>query len=169
MDTRSRHRAAQGFSMVEATLAVIVVGVMFVAALSTLSASRLSQKLLSDRAVAKQLAMGLVTEMQSLSYQDPDAASVFGNEAGEAALPGRSGYDDIDDYDGLNDQPISDRQGNPLGAPGGWMRTVTVQRVSPADLKTVVGTESGFYRVTVRVMEGQRELAELTFLSTAAE
>jgi hypothetical protein len=142
---------------------------MFVAALSTLSASKLSQKLLSDRAVAKQLAMRLVTEMQSLSYQDPDAAAVFGLEAGESALPGRSGYDDIDDYQNLQDQPISDRQGEPLGAPAAWSRTVTVQWVDSVDLKTVVGTESGFRCVIVRVMEGQRELAELTFISTATQ
>ncbi|MFH1732022.1 MAG: hypothetical protein ABIF82_10290 [Planctomycetota bacterium] len=99
--------------------------------------------------IATSLATGLMEEILSKSFEDPQGSSgSFGTE--EA---GRANYDDVDDYDNLNVQPPQDSQGNSLTDYAAFRTRVTVENVSsssPGGTAVSDGTTS-FKRVAVTV------------------
>jgi len=111
-----------GFTLVEATIALLVTGLAASALLLSLTASAQS----SDEAVRRQVAAGiartLMDELSGMRYMEfgvsPfDSSLVPGSD--ETPGPGRSRYDDIDDYNGLRNQPPRDRNGQSLGNENG--------------------------------------------------
>lgn len=70
---------------------------------------------------ANGLALQMMDEIAGMRYMENGASptGALGPEAGEKAGPGRSLFDDIDDYTGLVVQPPADRWGIALGADDG--------------------------------------------------
>jgi type II secretory pathway pseudopilin PulG len=72
--------------------------------------------------IAQGMAQQLMDELSGMRYmevgQSPTYATL-GPEAGETIGPGRSLFDDIDDYNGVVTQPPTDRWGIPLGQDDG--------------------------------------------------
>jgi type II secretory pathway pseudopilin PulG len=138
------------FTIVEAALSTIIVAVMFVAALNTVGASRLTQHRAALVGRGQLLARLLAAEILRQRYKDPGETPVFGREAGESATP-RTSWDDVDDYDGLAEAPPLARDGTALTDSAGWKWTVKVDWVDPADPKQTLTTESSAKRITVTV------------------
>lgn len=161
----SLRTSARGFTLVEAILATIIVAVMFVAALNTVGASRLTQYQAAQVSRARLLAELLTAEILRQAYKDPDGTPVFGRESNEAAAP-RTGWDDVDDYHGLSDTPPVAKDGTALINASGWKRTVTVQWVDPADATQVRTTETGVKRITVTVTYADVPQAVVVVLKT---
>lgn len=160
------HRRA--FSLAEAAVATVVVGIMLGAAIETVGASRTGQVWNSDRLRATALASGLMAEITDTYYKDPAAAAVlFGPEAGELQTA-RSGLNDVDDYNGLNDSPPAARDGTTIPGLTGWKRTVSVAWVYLASPATTSLTETGVKRITVSVYRGSVKMAELSAYRAAA-
>lgn len=142
-----------------------------------------------DQALAAGMARQLMDEIAGCQYSDPDGGTAYqmplGPNAGESSSAGRT-FDDIDDYNGLVDQPPSDRWGIPLGNDNGvggwrheslrlpanyfarWRREVDVYYVDettlqpPASLTHVPNARVAEVRVVVQDLNGgQRTLAEL--------
>jgi MSHA pilin protein MshD len=145
-----RRTRADAFTIVEAVLSTIIVGVMFVAALNTVGAARVTQYRAALVERGQLLARLLAAEIVQQSYRDPDGTPVFGREANESATP-RTAWDDVDDYDGLSETPPAARDGTVLTNFAGWKWTVTVQWVDPADPSVTKAAESGVKRITVCV------------------
>jgi MSHA pilin protein MshD len=145
-----RRTRAGAFTIVEAVMATIIVGVMFVAALNTVGAARLTQYRASLVERGQLLARLLTAEIVRQSYEDPDGTPVFGRETNESAAP-RTTWDDVDDYDGLSETPPVARDGTALTNFAGWKWTVKVQWVDPADPSVTKAAESGAKRITVTV------------------
>lgn len=161
----SGHRA--GFTLVEAVMSILIVGVMFVAALSVLANSRAGQRTIADRGTGTLLAGQLMVEILQQAYVEPNDSALFGLEINESA-GSRAAWDDVDDYDGWSASPPQDKTGVALTGLDGWERRVEVAFVDPADLATPNGTGTGVKRIVVIVLHDGRQVARLSGLRTGA-
>lgn len=162
-------RAIPGFSLVEATFSIVIVGVMMVAALQAAAAARTHAQRGADRGRAVLLALNLMAEILQQQYEDPAAArGSFGRETGESAPGNRSLFDDVDDYDGWTESPPRDRLGSAIGDATNWQWSVTVWWVSPVapDLKFL--SDSRLKRIEVVVSRNNLVLARLVGLRSGS-
>ena len=143
-------RRCAAFTLVEAVLSLVVVGVMLVAALNTVGVSRLSQFKTSLQGRGRLLAESLVAEIVRYPYEDPNGPVVFGRESGEPASP-RTAFDDVDDYHQWSASPPVNRDGTPITGMTGWAEGVTVEWVNPQNVTETRQTETGAKRITVTV------------------
>lgn len=161
------HPTLRGFALVEAAISVLIVGIMFVAVLSTVGASRVSQYKTSISSQGHVLAGSLMDEILSQDYADPDGSSVFGPEPGESTTT-RSDFDDVDDFNGWSSNPPTDKDGTELSLLAGWTRSVTVQRVNASDVAVVEDSESNVKHITVEVSR-DGAVVSVTALRTNSE
>lgn len=164
-----RARRGAGFSLVEATVSIVIVGVMMVAALQAAAAARTHAQRGADRGRAALLALDLMAEILQQAYEDPALGrGTFGRSAEESAPGNRSLFDDVDDYHAWTESPPQDRQGNVIGDAADWGRSVTVWWVSPDDLNTRVLSDTRLKRIEVTVSRGGLVLARLTALRSGS-
>ncbi len=170
----ARRRA--GFSLVEATLSMVLVAVLMVSALSVAGAAATTRGRADDRATAVALAGALLAEALAKPYDDPqlgparDASNNFsgpawGPDPGEGGQADRLGYDDPDDFDGWSSQPPREPDGSPVADASGLRRSAVVRRVQTGDPSREVANDEGIRRVVVRVHRGERLLAEAVGLT----
>lgn len=156
----------RAFSLVETAIATVLVGGLFVVAMNTLGASRISQSRYAERDQALLLAEDLLNEVLAQAYEDPDGGVVFGIEVGEV-LSLRAGLDDADDYDGYSESPPVDDNGNAVPGATGFTRSVQVHWVELDDPATISKSETGLKRVVVSVSKGGRATVSLRGYATA--
>ncbi len=164
-----RHRAGEGRSgrgraramtLVEAVVAVLIVGVMLAASIATVGASRKALKAGSDRGQGLELAHDLMDEILAQPYDDP---------SGSSAIPStgnRSQFDNVGDYAGWSETPPDDKSGTPLPGFAGWTRSVAIRYVQAGNIALGNATDTGISEVTVRVLRGSNEVARLTGIRT---
>lgn len=168
--------ARRGMTLVESVVAIVIAGVMLVAALNTMAGAVQARHVRSSQGLAKILAHELMSEVVLTFYEEssikadqtitkldgatvivlqPVAAQspVFGPETGEVDGT-RLNFDDIDDYNGWQSTPPVTKYGVPLTDCAGWTRKVAIQF---ADLATGVGTgtltETGMKLIRVEVFD----------------
>jgi MSHA pilin protein MshD len=148
----SLHRAKsrRGTSLIELTVATLLVGVLLCAVLTATGQALLAQRKSADRVAGQQLAETLLAEVLAKPYADPTGGlSILGLDLLEVLLQEAS-YDDADDYHGHSETPPNAADGVAIPGYLGWSRSVAVIWVDAATLAPV-GTESGVKRVTVTV------------------
>jgi hypothetical protein len=155
-----------GFSVIEAVLSTLVIGVMLVAVLNTVGAARTAQVWNADHVRAAHLAGTLLAEIVDRAYAEPAEQRLFGPEASEL-LARRSAYDDVDDYNGWSKSPPEGDDGAAIPGYTGWTRSVAVAWVTPADPSATSLVETGLKRITVTVSRRGVKLAEITALRAA--
>lgn len=160
-------RQRPGFSLLEAALSSVLVGVLLVAAMRTVAASAVSQRLASEQAVAQALAEGLLAEILPAAYREPDGSARFGTETGEATSS-KATFDDIDDWHPWSESPPKQPDGTPLADLDGWSRRATVDWVAPHDLNTALQVETGVKRITVVVSHRGVDVCTRTAYRTEA-
>jgi len=160
-------RSRRAFTLIEAVISTVVVGLMLAAALNVAGASRVTSQRTIDRQSGVMLAQSLMTEILAKPYAEPTEALLFGPELLEDSLD-RSTFDDIDDFDGYVETPPAEADGNPIEGFTGWRRLVVVRRVSTGDLRTVLTADSGYKLITVTVKRGKVAVAELVALRSQA-
>ncbi len=157
----------RGLTLVEMAVSVVLVGVMLVAALNTVGASKLGQRKLYGRRQGHQLAQDLMAEILQQDYADaaagPDSFGVEGDEVGDGS---RALWDDVDDYDGWSATPPQRKDGTVTADLDGWARAVSVEWVGATDISQIVGSNEGAKRVTVTVSHDDVPVAELVALRT---
>lgn len=157
---RARRRA---FTLIEAVIAIAIVGIMLAAALNTVGASRTSQSLTALRRQGHGLAEQLLSEILQQPYQDPvEAASILGPAASETATGNRTLFNDVDDYDGWKASPPQYRDGSVTAFSSDWQRKVKVCWVNPANLSQKVHADAGVKRIVVEVTFNKKPVATLT-------
>src|SRR5437016_5963400 len=116
-------RLPRAFTMVETVICVVIVAGMMVAALEMLGTSARLRGLQTDQSRAAALARDLLSEIMQYNYQDPTLPTVvLGPEVGET----RASFDDVDDYNGLNESPPQTAKGAAIAGYTGWTRSVQV-------------------------------------------
>lgn len=146
-------------------MSMLIVGLMLVAALHTIGASKVSQSKNGEQALGPMLARDLMTEILNQSYQEPVDTVAFGLETGESASV-RTDWDDVDDYDGWSAVPPQNKDGSAVPGAAGWTRTVSVAWTDPYDLNNTSATTTGVKRIDVKVLHHGRTIATLTSLRT---
>jgi type II secretory pathway pseudopilin PulG len=137
-------------SLIEVVASTMIVGMMAVAALNSLGAATKSSESTGNRAVAAGLADELMSEILQESYEDPTQTPVFGRESGEAATP-RSGFDDVDDYNGYDQSPPQYRDGTTMPDRSDWRHKAVVRRVTAANPTLTSATETGVKSIRVTI------------------
>jgi len=161
----ARRRA---FSLLEAVVSTLLVGLLLVAAMRTAGSSARASLANAHYAAAVLLAESLMSELLALPYADPDGSSVFGPEGAENTGD-RSAFDDVDDYQGWNASPPQESDGTPLAGYDGWRRTVSVVYLQPNNLAATSASDTGVKRITVTVQHDGKTLAQLVGLRTNAQ
>jgi len=144
----SNFRRQAGFTLIEAAISIVIVAVMFVAALNTVGASGVAQHKASLIGRGRMFAESLMAEICLQSYQEPGATWAFGREAGESDTA-RTAYDDVDDYHGWTESTLTAKDGTALPNAANWSRTVKVEWVDATLPKQVKTSETGAKRITV--------------------
>jgi len=149
--TRTKQRfARKGNSLIELTLATLLVGVLLSAALTATGQSLLAQRKTADRIAGQQLATTMLAEVLAKPYNDPGGSlSILGLDLLEI-LSQESSYDDVDDYHGHTESPPNTATGVAIPGYTGWTRSVSIAWVDATTL-AVVTSDSGVKRVTVTV------------------
>ncbi|MCG3125208.1 MAG: hypothetical protein CHACPFDD_00023 [Phycisphaerae bacterium] len=144
-------RVRFGFSLVETVISALIVGVALVAALNTLGGVEAARVRSVDRVRAGLLADGLIAEICGQAYEESGTTTlVLGPEAGEKIGTSRAAFDDVDDYNGLNDKPPCGRDGSAMGDYSGWRIQAAAAWVNPVSLNNSL-TETGYKLITVTV------------------
>jgi type II secretory pathway pseudopilin PulG len=173
-------RLRRALSLVEMIASIVLVGVMLVAAVNTVGASKRGQRNLYDRRQGHELAQALMAEILQQPYADESqleslrseilvyrrkASYALGPEALESNGARRS-FDDVDDYNGWNASPPQDKDGSPMPELSGWRRTATVAFVNRDDAALVQVQDEGAKRITVNVLRNNVPVATLVALRT---
>ncbi len=156
----------RAFSMIEGVLSTVVVGVMMVAAVRVVAASRIMQYKNAARVQGCLLAESLLAEITTRPYEDADAP-IFGREPGEGGTT-RAALDDVDDFHGWVENPPREEDGTPVPGLEGWAREVRVERVAPANLTGNAAAETGAKRITVKVTHAGATAGTLVAVRTEA-
>ena len=136
----------KGLTLLEILLTTIL---LTVGTLSLFSAMAVVKKAEVDTVMitlATILARDMMDEILAKAFEDPDAAA--GSFATEEALP-RSNFDDVDDYDGLSENPPQSVSGVSYNGAGGtanysmFTRAVIVENVPQTDFNAAVPSADG--------------------------
>lgn len=155
-----------GFTLVEAVISIVLVGVLLVAAINTLGATAVSKRNIEHQALGYTLAADLMAEILNQAYEEPVDNVAFGREAGESG-GSRVDWDDVDDYGGWSATPPETKDEEPLDGYDQWTRSVVVAFVDPASLNDL-GGNTGVKRITVTASFNGVPAAELVAIRTQA-
>jgi len=161
----ARRRHFSGIAYTEVLLSSIILAVIIVSAMKLFANLGRSRQSVVGQDAANYLALQMIEEIKQQRYNDLNEPLSFGIESGEDAGPGRSLFDDVDDYEGWSASPPQDRNGNDLNQYEDYTRSVAVDCVTANDFTViaVVGDE-GFKRVKITISrqnpEGQEVILE---------
>ena len=128
---RPRHRARRGFTLIEAAMTTVIIGVGCVAMLELLGAGTLANNEGSELTTAMNLAGNVRECMTGVAYTDPTNPTHWGSESGETTAT----YNDIDDFDGKTFSPPIDARRQSLGTNyAAWSQSVKVETIKPDNL-----------------------------------
>jgi type II secretory pathway pseudopilin PulG len=157
-------RRRRGFTLMEATLATIIVGVGVTAAMTLFDACTRQNRAAASMTTAMHLAQNIQETMAGLALVDPAFGSTYFGAAN--IEPGQkrgvlSTYDDVDDFDGENYCPPIDSTRQPIPALSQYTQSISVwpvdkykltQNSNPAAPDTPQTVYTGAVRVTVRIL-----------------
>ena len=134
-----------GFTLLEILVTIVVLGIAASAIMGVyISTIRTSaDPMIQQQAVA--IAEAYLEEIQLKAFADPTQAETGGSEAGET----RSTYDDVQDYDGLNDVGARDQNNNAIAALAAFDVQVDVTGRALTGTNTVTAANSLRIDVTV--------------------
>ena len=141
-------RRAGAFTLVETVISILINGVVMVAVMNTVGASRMAQYTHTHRSRGLMLAQDLMTEILQHPYWDPVAESGMGPAPSETVTGDRTLFNDIDDYDGWTASPPELRDGTPIAWAGGYTRQVDVSWLNTGNLN---GLSNAPLRLLVRM------------------
>lgn len=157
-----------GFTLVEAVVSTAIVTMAGSALLLGIASAIDATDLVLEQAQAEGMAQQLMDEIAGRRYAEPGAGgfqTTLGPESGETSGVGRTAFDDLDDYHGLNASPPCDQWGMPLAEDDGagsrrpaklrqanvfrgWRQHVEVFYASPTDFtKPLAAGQTSNYRV----------------------
>jgi prepilin-type N-terminal cleavage/methylation domain-containing protein len=161
--TTRRTAARAGMTLIETTIAMVIVSGLMVAAVGTLSASARARAVQSSYGRAYVLAQSLLEECSSARYAEPNNTAHFGRETGEDPNC-RAAWNDVDDYDGWSASPPQDKSGNALTGLTGWRQQVAVALADPNNPSATAGSDLGLKRITVTITDPRGRQTSATAL-----
>lgn len=147
----TRHKALRrGISLVEVMISTLLVGLVLSASLTTVGNAVSLRGQTLEYQTGPALARSLMIEVLQQAYTDPESPDgPIGLETGELSTT-RSGFDDVDDFNGWNTNSPERDDGSALGYGTGWQRNVTVSFVTPDTMAASI-PDTGLKQITVTV------------------
>jgi len=155
---RNRRR---GFTLIEASLATIIIGVGVLSMMQLFTACTKQNGAASNMTTAMLLAENIQETMAGVSFSDPAyGKTYFGPEPGQTL----HSYDDIDDFDGKTFSPPIDSTRSAIPSLSQYSQVISVWPVYANQLSANSNTASpdisqttytGAARVTVRILHQQ--------------
>ena len=142
--SRVRHKFSRGFTLIEMIVAIVIIGIAVSGVLLVMNYTTAHSADPAVQAQAVAIAESYMEEIRLHPFTDPD-----GSDSGET----RADYDDIFDYNGLNEAP-TDQTGTAISGLGSYRVSVTVAKagdLGPSG-KLVPNTDAA--KITVRVKYG---------------
>lgn len=175
--SRSGHHRAMrsGFSLLEAVVATLLVGLLVVGSLRSLGAALQTHAVVQQEIRATMLAEQLLTEISAMPWFDPDgvaSARTIGRDLNDPLQPtARAQLDDMDDFHLWTETPPTTVTGVPL--PGGdrLTRQVSIFNLSAADARTRVAADvnTGLREIVVTVLQGYAVRARVSQILVQAD
>ncbi len=143
-----------GFTLIEALMAVILLGLAIAALVGANTAFTQANGAGSELSTSEFLLEQIRELTTTLPTIDPETET-FGTEEASFTL-----YDDVDDFDGKSFCPPIAADRTVLNDFAAYRQTVQVENVSSSNFETVVADgASDFVRVTVNVFLGNRQVS----------
>jgi MSHA pilin protein MshD len=136
----------RGLTLVEVMFSVVVMSTMMVAALGSVGGAAKTRIAQKEASQGLTLARQLLSEIVQTRYADL-VNPVFGVEAGEL----RTTWDDVDDYNGLDQPSACSSTGVVLSGATGWRREVKVTFADPVNPNATSGMDKGLKHIKVTV------------------
>lgn len=160
--TPIRRAACEGFTLVEAMIAMLIIGLTIAALVASTGAFSRSNAAGIDLSTAEFLIEEIRELTASLPVVDPQTGTaVFGPEAGETL----GQFDDLDDFDGASFSPPIDIHRAALPNFANFTQQIQVQNVAVSNFNSVVADHStNFVRVTVTILMNGTSLSSATWI-----
>ena len=141
------HKSRQGFTLMGALIIIVIIGVALPGILISLNQAAHDLVITENTALATMLAQDLAEEIKSKKWDENTPATggsipngqksdPLGPEAGQTRSGGANTFNDIDDYNGLDDSPPVDGSGNTMTEYSVFRIQVQVIYVEDSDLDT---------------------------------
>lgn len=162
---RRARGARRAFTLIEASLVTVIVGVGVVAMLQLLAAGTASNAVGTETTTAVNLANNVHEICYGMAFYDPQQPAQWSTkEAG-----GVANYDNILDLDGETFSPPLDVRRLPMAGYGNWSQQVAVRTVGQDYVSSTrpSTTAEPTARVTVTVLHNGRQVYETSWLAVA--
>lgn len=158
---RRRHR---GFTLIEAAIVTVIVGVGTVAMIQLLAAGSVSNGKAYQLTTGLNLANNIRELTQTLRFNDSSPSTTWGPDSGETLAT----YDDINDFHNWTSPaagPI-DAMRQTITEFADWQQSVIVQKVDEncVTLPVASTADSSMARVTVRITKGGEEVCQSSWM-----
>jgi MSHA pilin protein MshD len=154
---RTFAHARRANTLVEVTVSTALVAVVVVASLETLGGAARSHQMAMTETDAVNLAEDMIAEVTARDYADPQGGIGSGLEGGEANGVMRDAYDDVDDYQSIDESPPVSRSGMAITGYAGWTRKTRVRllnRIRESDGTIATRSDDqGLKRISVEVID----------------
>ena len=137
MTHKGRGTRRGGFTLIEAAVATIVIGLGAAALLTAVASGTRTNAAGRSITQAVLLAQEIREWTVKLPFSDPDEADM-GNPPGPDGADPQVFVDDLDDLMNVTYSPPRDGQGQPVADMTGWQQAITLTWRAPSDLTTAV-------------------------------
>jgi prepilin-type N-terminal cleavage/methylation domain-containing protein len=157
----------RGFTLIETSMAMVIIGVALSAVLQLLAAGTSSNLAGKEMSTALNLANNIREFAAGLAYQDP-ANPTSPNTRGTLSP---TAYNDIWDLDTGNFTPPLDCSGQQISSLSGWSQVVKVQSVDPTNLTATRPNDPtvATARITVTVYHGNKYIHQICWVVCAPD
>lgn len=139
-----------GLSQVEVVASTLIVGVILVGALNVLGGATRTNRAAAEKLDAPGLAHQLMGEILAMPYEDPeDPNNGIGQDTGELNTT-RADFDDLDDYDGWDQNPPETKNGATVPGFDAWRRKVFITYFNPTTGSST-SSDTGIKLVRVQI------------------
>jgi prepilin-type N-terminal cleavage/methylation domain-containing protein len=161
-----RRFARRGFTLIEAAMVTVIIGVGVVAMLQLLAAGSMSNSASTELTTGLNLANNVREMLQTVPFKDPVTPSVWGPDAGES-FNGTKPFNDLNDFHNLTLSPPRDARRQVLSEFTGWAQHIRVQSVDENRLTMPVpnSTSRPMARVTITVFRNNRQVCAISWLA----
>ena len=168
---RAARRARRGFTLIEAAMVTVIIGIGVVGMLELLAAGTLSNTKGTELTTAINLANNIREVSLGMAFLDPQDPNTW-NTKEKVALTGAYDvklYDNVLDLDGERFSPPIDVRREPIAGYDRWEQSVKVETVASDNVASVRPntTTEPTARVTVTIKHGGTDVYVMSWLAVA--
>ncbi len=160
---RPNRRSSRAFTVMETTLATIIVGLAVLSIVKLITAVTQQNFYAQKTTTAEMLANNMRELMAGMPFNDPATGTHLGPDSGETSV---SQYNDVEDFNGFTANPPIDAQRQPINGLPDWQQSVTVTHISPNNygLTDSLPTDSACVLDRVKVVVSYRPPGSATWI-----